>query len=549
MSTIVAEELQDWCVNTSWLDQARYVHRELLKYQYESHLTERTQPNINRVFSNQNNYGWTALAFDVAGMSLKPKTARSFPSLFNKIEKEGYQYYRPNLSYTSQSHAKRKLRWLVSIIMDFDAEHLKDLGIEDHEQLIRHVEDHGFEVFGVIKTTSGYHVYLPMQPLRGQYNGNRTIIRYDQTLKYITRMLGADMNAASAEHYFRTPQQYNVVYFKPVPKPDFSFYEQLFIESIKKETKSIVEVVDSQPNFGKIMKQPAIVKLYSGNFIEKAYTDGKAGRKKVGRNNAAFTLALAMKADGWNKEEAVMGLKDWFHKRLNNKSGFTWAEVGRAIEHAYCKDYKGPSPVYVEALTGLKFRPLTERVSEQDRKKMTYKSIEEKIVSYLRRYYQEFEKDLMLSQAKLAEELRVNLRSLQYVLKSMKSRDVICIETKRVGRSNVSIYFLDSELLKQTDGENLTEGISTSVTEEFFERSPDGQSSQNGVTDGPGASESILAHGHSCHNADPSYLFFSYWSTGFSIFEREFYFQSYDWWRRCFGWGAPPGRPKLYPLA
>lgn len=540
---MIAEDLQAWYSHTSWVDQARYVHRELLKYQYDSHLTEKTQPNINREFEKQTNYGWTALAFDVDGMSKKPKTARSFPSLFAKIEKEGYQYYRPNLSYTSQSHMKRKLRWLVSIILDFDAENLQVLGINDHEQLIDHVESFGFKVFGVIKTSSGYHVYLPMKSIRGQYNGNQSIKRYDRTLKYITQLLGADTNAASAEHYFRTPQRSNVVYFNPVAKPEFSFYEQMYLESRNVANNSIL-ATESKVSLGKIMKQPAIVKLFSGNFNQKAFTDEKAGRKKVGRNNAAFTLALAMKADGWNKEEAILGLKEWFHKRLQNKIGFAWNEVSRAVEHAYNKEYKGPSPVYVEALTGLKFRPLTERVSEKDRKKMTYKSIEEKLISYLQRYHQEFEKDLMLSQSKLADELRVNLRSLQYVLESMKSRELITIETKRIGRSNVSIYFLDSELLLANQQENVKEqndATDDCDTEGTLGRVVGSEFVEKGRIEAPTALYIKLSRPLAIHNADPFYLFFSYWSMRFLVFSQGFYFEAYESWRSL-RWGAPPGR-------
>ncbi|KAJ3142004.1 hypothetical protein HK101_003332, partial [Irineochytrium annulatum] len=120
---------------------------------------------------------------------------------------------------------------------------------------------------------------------------------------------------------------------------------------------------------------------------------------------------LGMKADEWSKEQATEELKKWYEYRIN-KNKFSWSEVERAIGQAFDKDYKGPSPDY------------------------------------------EFEKDLMMSQAKLAEVLKVNLRSLQYVLKNMKDSGMLVTDTKRIGRSNVSRYFLDEALLKDVTEKN-----------------------------------------------------------------------------------------------
>lgn len=561
MSTIFEQRTVSWCIHTSWTDPSRHIHREFLKYQYEQHLTDRTQPNVSRVFAAQNQYGWTALAFDINGMSMIPKNARSYPSLFKKIEEEGYQYYRPNLSYTSVSHQKRKLRWMVALIFDFDHENLLKLNITNYLDLIDHVRSFGCEVSGVIKTTSGYHVYLPMQPLRGEWNGNKSIKRYDKTLKSMARMLGSDMNAASAEHYFRTPQRTNVVYFNDVQKPDFSFYESL-VESRTEKSKQIKVKPESnkKPNFGRLMSQQAMLKLLSGEFSDNVIVDSKKfGRRKIGRNNAAFTLALGMKADEWTKEQATEEMKKWYEYRIN-KNKFSWSEVERAIGQAFDKDYKGPSPDYVEAFTGLKFRPITKRVSSEERKKMTYKSIEELVIAYLRKHYQEFEKDLMLSQSKLAEVLKVNLRSLQYVLKRMKDSQLLVMDTKRIGRSNVSRYFLDQDLLNDGADQNNTvvcEEQNDAVEPCDVHEPNDAQKSilksstfccsagtkelSSSVWSDLRGCSSKLGEDAIFHNADSSTYFLAI-GRGQVLNLPAFHYLIYDWWRSFVVGGAPPGR-------
>lgn len=453
-------------------DPQRKVHRELLAYIYEHHLTAKTMPNIDRQFVHQNEFGWTSLAFDAKSMQLKPAHARSMPSLLKKIEYYGYQYYRPNLSYTSKSHKKRQLRWMIALIFDFDQENLQRLRIGTLEQLIGHVESFGYEVSGVIRTTTGYHVYLPMIPLRGEFNGQKTIQRYDQVLKRMAKQLGSDPHAASAEHYFRTPQPQNVVYFHAAEKPDFEFYE-------KKMGVSIQSGQDSKPSsvsFGRLMSQEPMLKMLSGDFNPNAaVTNPETGESRcLGRNNAAFTLALAMKADGWTVDQATDELKQWYIHRIS-RHDFNWSEVFNTIKHAFEGEYKGPSPLYVQAFTGLKLRPLSKRKSKEDRVRLHFNEIEESLITYLQRHYLEFEKDLMMPQAKLAQELHVSLRSLQHVLRDLKTKGIIDVHTKREGRSNVSIYFLSEQLLPKASNGFIREdnqdgtAISNSAAESLSE--------------------------------------------------------------------------------
>ncbi|MDQ6422588.1 hypothetical protein RB620_24455 [Paenibacillus sp. LHD-117] len=407
------------------------LHEELLHYLYEGHITSMTMPNLERVFVKQNQFGWIALAKDAEAMKFKPKSARSFPVLFQRIN-EGFKYYRPNLSYTNKSFFKRQIRWLVGLFFDFDKEQLEALNLYSPLELIEHVESFGFRVSAVIKTSSGYHVYLPMQPMRGMWNSNKTIQQYDRVLKKIARLIGSDPHAASAEHYFRVPRPDNVVYFNPLDKPELGFYEGILeLDEMPLQTN-----FDASVQYGKLLRQPAIQKLLNGDFAKLAIANGR----KLGRNNAAFTLAIAMKHDEISIEEATDRMRVWHNQII--KDGFPFDEVERCIQHAYDGDYKFPSWRVVQALTGERLRPITpkkERAVRQDH----FSEIREDLLKYLKRYKLEFHVSLSMSQRKLADTLRVKLRSLQFVIAQLKDEGVLKVESIRDGRSFVSLYILE----------------------------------------------------------------------------------------------------------
>ncbi|MBW5448614.1 hypothetical protein GE107_21440 [Cohnella sp. CFH 77786] len=405
---------------------------KLLEYQYEDHITDFTMPNYDRNFEKQNNFGYIAMVKDMSSLKYKHQYARSRPILIKKID-EGYEYYTPNLFYTNKSRCKTKLRWMMGFTFDFDEEHLFELGISSEAGLITHIEGFGFQVCALVATPSGgYHVYMPLKPLRGFWNGESTIKRYDRLIKKIARLIGSDLHAASAEHYFRLPRKDNVLYFKPLQKPSIDDYETILntFECNKKTT-----VRENVIRSGKIMSSKAMVQLFMGKFKSKTSWKGR----KLGRNNAAFTLALGYKLDGLSKEEATLVLGKWY-ERINHED-FTWDEVRNCINHAYSGNYQKVSWSIVYALTGIWIGPSTPRKERTERKDHFYE-IEADLLSFLERSVIENGESPCMSQDELAKVLQVKKRSLEYIISKLKVEGRLNIEKVRIGRSFVSKYLI-----------------------------------------------------------------------------------------------------------
>lgn len=428
------------------IEPVKNLHRDLLAYTYENCLTEETQPNQDGVYHIQNQYGYAALAYRADDMARIPKTARSLESMFYKIEKEGFRYIRPNLSYTSKSFKKKKIRWMVGFFFDFDKEQLEKLGIRSWQQLVLHVESKGFPVCAVVKSSTGYHVWCPMKPLRGTWNGEeKTIQRYDAVMKAMAKVIGSDPRAASAEHYFRAPNNDNLVYFRAVEKEDFTYYENL--------VAPLLVVPDFKPSTapaktltGFYMGQRGIKAILEGN-IKTGTVDGKS----VGRNNAALTLAIALKKDGYSQKEALDVLHDWWSNNISQYD-FDFAEVEKCVRSAYANNY-GVSGFYVEALSGYKLHRITKRKVRGTRQHH-FSEIEQDVITYLREYFLKNGEHLTgVSNEKLAALISVHTvkpiskSSLEKVIRGLKEKGKLDVQKIRQGRSFVSKYVLDSSLL------------------------------------------------------------------------------------------------------
>lgn len=423
-------------------------YKDVLHYIYDGKLTTKTQRNRTREFIKQDHLGWITLAENLKALSnpgiFVHQKARSYPSLFHKIIQDNYLYMRYNMSYTSASHRKCDLRFVVTIPLDFDEDHLKDLNISSANGLREYISTFGFDVFLIIRTTSGYHVHLPISP----YKVNESeILHYDTILKKITELLKADPKCASAEHFFRVPNPDNIVYFNPILKPKLGFYENKLskyslpaIEE-RKKTSTII--------FGKNMNQPAIKKLLAGDFN---YSNkNEITTDKIGRNNACFTLALAMYADNIAKCDAENKLLEW--RGVINNKGFSEKEVKNTLNHAYSGRYLGPKKFYVEALTGMSFIPYT-RPKARGTRQNHFSEIRDDLIKYLNCFYQKNNDHLESSQTKLAEDLSefsgftISVHSLKKVIAKMKTDKELEVKTIRRGSSSVSIFVLGKSLIR-----------------------------------------------------------------------------------------------------
>lgn len=426
-----------------------------IRYIFADKLTGRSMRNKSGKYVNQNQYGYVKIASRNKKELEDPSTheyARSYESLFKKINEKNLSFYRMNLSYSSCSHTKEDLRWVLNFVLDFDLKHLACLNIHSFKELMEYFKNLGLPIVLVVKTPSGgYQVTLPLAPSRVD---REIVYRYDNVLKSLAKIVGSDLGCASVEHFVRVPNATNVLYFQETSKPYLSFYE----EFIKKHNKKLFVVKENnvmresakKQVFGKYMKQPAMQKLLNGKFETGIKNNGIGEDKVLGRNNLLFTVGLGLFADGESYSDAEKALMELYSKI--DQTDFEVTEVLRCLDRAYSGKYKAPQPFYVEALSGMKFRPLTPPKARGNRQHHFWE-IKQDLINYLSIYYAEQGNELECSQPELAKKLseyvgmQISVDSLKKVIRKMKETGELQINLSRKGSSFVSTYIL----MKGTD--------------------------------------------------------------------------------------------------
>lgn len=415
------------------------LHHQAIEYiigdSLSRHSVKMTRAELKRL-SREQQWGWTHLGKTKDTLKMaSPIAVLSLPQLIHSIDRQGMNFWRPNLMFSSKSAKQRQIRWLTSFFFDFDPQHLKKLDILSPDDLLKHVHAKvGIWPTLIIKTPSGgYHIYLPLKRTRGMVNGQKTIPRYGIVMRHITNLIGSDIHAASAEHYMRAPKARSVVYFsKATYVPTLEDYEELleintqYLPKRSLKDSKIVGIEDYRYN-------RAIDIILSGQF-QQGYTSGKGKKRKVGRNNAAFTLSLAFKASGLTMQEAEEKIITWHRSGNFNTAGFELSEAIRALRHAYEGPYKGPSNLYLEALTGIscRFKIITPRKPRGERRDHLTEIVQD-VHKYLKEHG-----TIEITQQELANKLGVALRSLVEVLKTMRERGEISVTKIRNGRTWIS---------------------------------------------------------------------------------------------------------------
>lgn len=428
------------------LDQAailkeRPVHHSAIEYlvgdSLSKHSVSMPKSELKKT-SRKEQWGWAHLGKSKDTLKMPaPIAVLSIPQLIHKVDREGMNFWRPNVMYSSKSAKQRQLRWLTCFFFDFDPHHLKKLDLYTPDEICDHViREIGVHPTLILQTPSrGYHVYLPLKRIRGMVNGEKTIPRYGAVMRHIARLIGSDIYAATPEHYMRVPKAKNVIGFWPTTHyPTLEDYEEnLEIQNTTSlSTERIVEDVKVIQIKDYTYKK-AIEMILSGNFQDGYVPDSKNTKKRVGRNNAAFTLSLAFKVSGYTEEEAEKKISVWHQSGNFNTVDFDLSEALATVRHAYESSCKGPSSTYLEALTGISCRAhriITPRKPREERRDHL-----SEISQDVRTYLVQRNGDVDITQTELAKELGVALRSLVAVLKKMRDSKLIRVEKFRVGRT------------------------------------------------------------------------------------------------------------------
>ncbi|AVX40783.1 Primase alpha helix C-terminal domain protein (plasmid) [Carboxydocella thermautotrophica] len=341
------------------------------------------------------------------------RSYKTFNSLYKQIERA--TYFTPNAFYRNDRRDRQALRWLNAIFVDIDDPETTLIDI------LEAVDAAGLPVPTIInKSPNGYHVYWKIEPV---WATPKAIGLYNALTEAVAQAINADTNAVGAERYLRIPK--NVLFFEP----------NIYNLSLFLDWRDInqTEVIEDKPGAAVcilpkgILKHPAFKKMLQGyDFV--GY-----------RDHAAFTLALAMKVEGYSEEQALEILMDW-NKRNTQEDPLTIADLKTKIRSAYKDKYRGPSAKWVQKLTGIPFhyRLVSKKKTREERKYLHLDEIKQDILNLLRGNGG----IIQISQAKLAEKIKAPLRSVKKALQALKEEGVIEQKTTGQGRAAKTEYRL-----------------------------------------------------------------------------------------------------------
>lgn len=348
------------------------------------------------------------------------KSCRTFKSL-NSITSgliygQPATYWTPNTFFRDDIRSKNTLRWINALVLDIDEEGLCLLDILDRVNIA------GLPRPTMInKTPHGWHVYWAIVPV---WAWPKVIKLYESILTDMIKAVdGSDPQVFGPERFFRLPK--HVKQFVELRYTLFDFLTWRDINKPFDECRSGGSIC----YMTKCLSNPAVKYLLEG--VEKGT-----------RNNTAFTLALCFKKDDFDLDSTYNALLEW-NKR--NSPPMPIRILKKTVKSAFNEKWKGPSTLYIENLSGLKFRyrPITPAKARRDRNRNHLKEIQDDIISYISKCGGHV---FGQSQETIANKLKVPLRSFKNALKYLRNAGkVIAIITGR-GRARESLYALASTI-------------------------------------------------------------------------------------------------------
>lgn len=342
---------------------------------YWNQLSEKPKRMLEKKKSGYSKHlGWVYVCNDFQ----ESKSVRTYQSLF--AASEAYTYYTPNTFYRNDQRHAGSLRWLNALVVDIDVKHdkkaylvspegsermeLRSLTVPDIQDRITEA---GLPSPSMIVSTpsGGYHVYWYLaSPRRALPNVTKL---YNHVQRMMTAAIGGDVQAIGAERWFRMPTEDNTVFYSNnrVSFDDLCTWFQEEQEAMVTAKRQVCFDVSN------LMNHPAIEKLLQG------VSEGQ-------RDNSCYTLALAMKAAGFNEETAERALYDWNKK---NQPEMLQIDIKRKVRSAYKPGAPaGPSAYWIHQLSGIQFNYQVWE-SAKTREERTYSHYEEwakDIVAYLK---------------------------------------------------------------------------------------------------------------------------------------------------------------------
>jgi hypothetical protein len=343
-------------------------------------------------------------------------------------------FFTPNGYFRRDQRLTESLRWLNAYIFDFD-----NYG-ESVQEVLERIQDAGLPYpTAIVQTPSGGHhaAFFFSKPVRATEKAERL---YSAIMWHIAADLGADLCAVGANRIFRTPTEQNLVYFEPTNRYDFDLFKNWRETNHPFDPKSAGFFNVDTDN---LMNHPALQHLLT--------TPCDYGKRDV----VAFSLALAMKASNWSKEQAETALQGWFVSccpkgAKPGKKPFTERDAIYKARYVYRSNkLHAPKAEIIRELSGLPFYYRTRS------KWASAKLRAEREASGGRVHLNEWESDILAllqkekqltgTQQELATRFNCPLTSFKAVLSRLKSSGKVMVEIRK-GRYGITVLRLPETL-------------------------------------------------------------------------------------------------------
>ncbi|TYU82860.1 plasmid replication protein [Listeria monocytogenes] len=329
-----------------------------------------------------------------------------------------------------KGHAEDNLQQINTYVIDVDT-----LNLDVAKMVMASVQILNQTPTFILQTNKGFQLYFVLENPTFISNANnfkslRVAKRIARNLKHaFAEALPHVDKGCNDFGFFRAPNTKNIIFENLANQ--FSYKDLMSWSKIysQKHNKPGLKLVQSQDSYAIATNQSWFQQLVQ-------LTNIKGRKGQFGRNNAAFTIALACYSSDKSYKEAYDFLDEF---NTNLQDSLSQREIERVLKSAYSGKYKGASLEYIRGIlesyqtdsemkhsTAFIFEKTGNRVFRKHRKareNRTYshfKEWEADLEEYLRIKILSGQTFIKKTQRELAEETKIPLATLKRILKQSK---------------------------------------------------------------------------------------------------------------------------------
>lgn len=355
----------------------------------------------------------------------------------------------------TRGHSEDNLRQINTFYIDFDiTSAAEEMTTGD---ILTASLELGFMPTLILKSDKGFQAYFVLSEsayvtAHSQFRVVKVAKAISQNLRnYFAQTLPVDL---TCNHFgiARIPRTDNVEFFEP----DYTYSFQEWLDWSMKQSE--LPFPSKKPNLTVISGSEG-VKQIDEPWYQLLMREGniKGGKALMGRNNVLFTLALANFSSGIDQGECEEVLSNF---NANLDEPLSSAEYHKIITSAYSGKYEAASRDYVMTLCKawvnqelkasdlfVKQRWYKFKKKRADRKNSHLHEWKTDVMAYLEGFYQSEDPFIQTTKKEVREKLNIPERSLDKVLKALKTEQKIFFTVKHGRGGGIRLASIKAILL------------------------------------------------------------------------------------------------------